>query len=492
MPKMVFETNLRLLQGWANDSAQLILSRLDKSLVSSVSFVAIYPNILVGSPSVQPSDIADNIQVFGAADLSLLEQAFPYFRGKLEEYEVALGAQEKPPLPPPLNWREQPVLKGVAIGYALEAAFNEADASGGYVYFTDRAVWRDEDRHFVCPVLRLNRAAYESHYRLDSPITLNPASTSLLDLTVNQLLQACIEGLRAPSADELHAFSSYARNVLTDSASAIMNFGRPMYFYLFSDCNAIAALPYEGRGGAGKMLIAERQHPNVEPKIIFKSPIRLSDHRMSRKALEMAREDLCLLCDGSRIYGLGVATGDYDSANQDLFVVEFTKQHSWRLWHDTHELMTVTLGKPSLPAKRISEGAFDEHFRRSFDKVKGIDSKSIYKLVEAAAAQDHGALLVVSEIAEAEAKRLGGQVEPFALIDERVRSLTAIDGAVVIDPTGMCHGVGVILDGQAVESWDPSRGSRYNSAMRYVSTKRDEGHKCMAVVISEDGMTNLL
>lgn len=474
MPKMIFETNLKLLQEWANDSAKLILRRLDKSLVSSVSFVAISPNLLVGSPSVQPSKIKENIRIFGDADPSLLERAFPLFREEIEKYESEIGAQENPPLAPPLNWHEQPALKGVVIGYALEAVFNEADASGADVYFADRAVWREEDRHFVCPVLRLNRVAYESHYRLRMPITLNLSSTSLLDLTINQILQACFVGLRAPSGDNVQEFTSYARNILTDSARAIMNFSRPVYFDLFGDCNAIAALPYESKGGAGKMIIAERHHPNVEPEIIFKRPTGLSDHRMARKVLEMAQEDLCLLCDGSQIYGLGVITGNYDFTRQDLFVVDFIKQHSWRLWHDTHELMTVTLGKPSLPAKRISAEEFNEHFQRSIRQFEGGDAKSIYRLVEAAANQDHGALLVVSEIAEAEAARLGGQVEPFLLTIERVRSLTAIDGAVLIDPSGQCHGVGVILDGQAVESWNPSRGSRYNSAMRYVSTKRNQ------------------
>jgi DNA integrity scanning protein DisA with diadenylate cyclase activity len=70
--------------------------------------------------------------------------------------------------------------------------------------------------------------------------------------------------------------------------------------------------------------------------------------------------------------------------------------------------------------------------------------------------------------------------------------LVAIDGAVLIDPSGQCHGIGAILDGQAAESWDASRGSRYNSALRYVSTRQREGHRCLAVVISEDGMINLL
>ena len=52
-----------------------------------------------------------------------------------------------------------------------------------------------------------------------------------------------------------------------------------------------------------------------------------------------------------------------------------------------------------------------------------------------------------------------------------------------VDPRGVCHAVGVILDGVARPECTPARGSRYNSAIRYV-------HSCdtprLAVVVSDD------
>jgi DisA bacterial checkpoint controller nucleotide-binding len=49
--------------------------------------------------------------------------------------------------------------------------------------------------------------------------------------------------------------------------------------------------------------------------------------------------------------------------------------------------------------------------------------------------------------------------------------------------------VGVILDGHASGKGDPSRGSRFNSAIRYYET---QGGDCLVIIVSEDGMINLL
>jgi DNA integrity scanning protein DisA with diadenylate cyclase activity len=70
-----------------------------------------------------------------------------------------------------------------------------------------------------------------------------------------------------------------------------------------------------------------------------------------------------------------------------------------------------------------------------------------------------------------------------------LRLVTNIDGAVLIDPRGTCFAIGAILDGLATERGDSSRGSRYNSALRYVETAR---YPTLAIVVSEDGYIDLL
>ena len=69
--------------------------------------------------------------------------------------------------------------------------------------------------------------------------------------------------------------------------------------------------------------------------------------------------------------------------------------------------------------------------------------------------------LTISASAREEATRLRTQslgIEPTELTTELVGRLTRIDGALLIDPKGICHAAGVILDGQATEHGDPSRG----------------------------------
>ena len=68
--------------------------------------------------------------------------------------------------------------------------------------------------------------------------------------------------------------------------------------------------------------------------------------------------------------------------------------------------------------------------------------------------------------------------------------MTRIDGAVLLDHEGLCHAVGVILDGKATDRGSPARGARFNSALRYVL---EEGERAsIAVVLSEDGNVDLL
>jgi hypothetical protein len=67
---------------------------------------------------------------------------------------------------------------------------------------------------------------------------------------------------------------------------------------------------------------------------------------------------------------------------------------------------------------------------------------------------------------------------------ELLRHVTPIDGAVLLSPDGYCHAIGTILDGIASTKGDPSRGARYNSAVRYVESTPSP---CLAVVVSEDG-----
>src|SRR5260370_30101632 len=89
--------------------------------------------------------------------------------------------------------------------------------------------------------------------------------------------------------------------------------------------------------------------------------------------------------------------------------------------------------------------------------------------------------------------RCAGQaltVEPTRLDDSVVGQVTGIDGAVLVDPSGYCDAIGVILDGTAAGEGDRSRGARYNSAVKYLASAGDT--PTVILLVSEDGMINLL
>jgi len=64
-----------------------------------------------------------------------------------------------------------------------------------------------------------------------------------------------------------------------------------------------------------------------------------------------------------------------------------------------------------------------------------------------------------------------------------------MDGGVLVDKEGNCHAIGVILDGRACGGEDPARGSRFNSAVRYLESGTPQA---VVVVYSADGGIDIL
>ena len=129
--------------------------------------------------------------------------------------------------------------------------------------------------------------------------------------------------------------------------------------------------------------------------------------------------------------------------------------------------------------------------KRIFLQISDQNLDRLWKIVDIATLQKHGALLIISSEAENESLRLQSQstrIEPIMLNDSLIINVTSIDGATLLDSKGICYSIGVILDGKATNKGKSERGARYNSAVRYVENNKK---KCVAVIISEDGMIDL-
>ena len=241
----------------------------------------------------------------------------------------------------------------------------------------------------------------------------------------------------------------------------------------------------------GKLIICEKEHPNLDIVLKLATPVKLTEYRKIRKLLEIASRDLSLYSDGSQILGLGKIKGKYDERNQNLLTINFNGSHKWELVHGSHTMLIVEHTIPRLSEIKISREIFNDLLKRTFSEISSEAIENLWKNVSAAEEQKHGAILIISSEAEKEANRLANQstvIEPALLSESLIRNVTSIDGAILLDSKGICYSIGIILDGVYTAKGTSERGARYNSAIRYVENNQK---KCIAVIISEDGMVDL-
>lgn len=362
----------------------------------------------------------------------------------------------------------------------------------------------------VLVILQLDRNALESHYSLmKNEVDNTYVHVSLIDATIQEYLEECSRKLSQPDPGKgFHTFNRDPKEIIREAGKKLMY--TPAFagnnflglHSLYESCDVISSLKYEGEENSGKMVIAKQYqsqiektkeyHSNLEIVIEFDTPVRIDDYRAVRKLLEMSSAQISLLCDSYEIYGLGNIVGDYNSNREDLFEINFNKHYHWDLLHDNHVLMNVSYGQPNLPKSRISERKFREDIKRIFGGLNNKKIDKLWKIVIEALNEKHGTMVVISAEAESEAERLKNQctkIDPLELTPELIKIITPIDGAVLIDENAVCYAIGVILDGLASENGAPSRGARYNSAIRYVEYVN---FPCMAVVISEDLSIDLI
>ncbi|TGE19846.1 DNA integrity scanning protein DisA nucleotide-binding domain protein [Hymenobacter elongatus] len=357
-------------------------------------------------------------------------------------------------------------------------------------------------KYYVITVLQVNRKALRVHQSLQPDRYYTdgrPLAPSLVLSTVLRFHEECVKSLTEPEpgsgmlvrprdTDEL---VRAAGKLLMDTPAQALGI-IPSTAKLFATCNTISSLRYEGAEGVGKLLLGHRRHPNLEEVFALTCPTPLTDYRAVRKLLEMTTADVSLLADGENVYALGRMVGTYDASREDLFMINFVTHYAWEFQHDGKVLMRSHYGQPSLPRPRLNRVNFRKDLRRIFALTDPVKVERLWDVVLEASRQKHGTLVVVTTEALAEADRLKLQctlIEPVPLTPLITRLVTAIDGAVLVDPESYCYSIGVILDGKASGHGTSTRGARYNSAIRYVESSP---YPCMAIVVSEDGLVDVI
>ncbi|WP_078942537.1 diadenylate cyclase [Streptomyces viridochromogenes] len=318
---------------------------------------------------------------------------------------------------------------------------------------------------------------------------------SLLHAVLRRILSLARKSLYLPDpGSNMEALEPKAPEVIRTAAEAFMRDIMYCAGYWFGSnadtlMNTLSALPYEGRAGSGRLVFAKSNNPAINVAVKLRTPVDTRQSLAVRKLLEASGPEADVLSDGGNVYGLGVVKSDYDPNTETVFVVTFTSRGAWELSHAGVALLTVKDGTPSLPTHVLDEDYFISLVNRLFSDA---DKATLLEAARAAGKHRHGAMLVISADAAVEAQRLSPQswsVEPARLSPELVTQLTDMDGAVLIDPTGHCHAIGVILDGTARGEGDPARGSRLNNAVRYLGS---EPPPTIVVVYSADGDIDIL
>ena len=358
--------------------------------------------------------------------------------------------------------------------------------------------------YVVCLVLQTARNDYEALPHLQKSLSEDErgdkchVEPSLMSSVISVFLEDCQEEISKREPGQGFGRGRDPKEFLRDAGRRLMYTasatGKEFYGLhgMFEACNIISSLQYEGAEGAGHLVVAAKNHPALDLRIEFTDPPTFTEYRAIRKLLQLCGKDTWLLSDSYHVYGLGsVKPGAYDPSLENLFAIRFVKHHCWELTHDGHALMQTTYGEPRFPKPSFDEGRFKTTLQRVIPGVTPAATEELIALARTASEAKHGTMLVISSDAAGEAVRLEKQalrIRPLKLSRDQLAPGTSIDGAILLDATASCHAIGVILDGHASPSGTPSRGARYNSAVRYVGEKKN----CVAIVVSEDGTVDVV
>lgn len=388
-----------------------------------------------------------------------------------------------------------------AIRISIQKAMKAYDADNGVRSFPGTPAPVDD--HYVAPILQIPNALFERFRPLREPVTDGQFTghASLIHAAVEEVLtEANDELLRPEPGRQFAGRSLWPDEIGRRAASSFMytpriairdeHFGSANLFERF---NVISSLMYEGTKGLGRLLLAKPEDGAVEFLLKFAEPVPFREHRWSRKVLQLASSENLLIADCEKIYGLGnIASGIDPWTSQSVFEIEFLDHCFWRLSCGGNVMLVSEYGAPSLPQEAFPKDRLLDTYRRLFPTAHEDDVDRFSALFGTAVEQRHGSMLVVASDAEPEANRLQGQgtrIKPMKLTPDLYRQVSGIDGTVVIDPHGICHAIGVILDGPAGSECTPSRGARYNSGIRYVSSSNAPR---LAVIVSDDQTVDVI
>jgi hypothetical protein len=382
-----------------------------------------------------------------------------------------------------------------SVTEAVRAALGPSDARNAVRSFCGFSV--HVGQYYIVPVIQLPETLFQQFPPLDLPKSDDPrvprGFPSFIHAAIARILADATTELQRPEPGRGMFFPAgeRAQELVRLAASDFMRTpayatsGRYVPAELFERFNMISSLMYEGAHGVGQLILTGTDSPDIDFMVRFKKPVPFHEPRWARKALQMASTEVALVSDSERIYGLGRLTTTA-SAGKRAFIVDFLDHYSWQLRCGEQVMLVTRYGDAMLPQEPIGRERFILNLERLFRDSSATAREHLWEVFRSSLGAKHGSMIVVADDAKGEARRLASQgtpVEPTLLTPELFRRVSGIDGAILVDAEGLCHAVGVILDGVSAAECTPSHGSRFNSGVRYVSGSVKPR---LAIVVSDD------
>lgn len=434
---------------------------------------------------IEPEDGEWNIAAFK----DVHRRAGEIFTTHPDQHIIFLG-DERAMLDKPENIRRKSVQE------AIEEVLSRIDSDRGTRSFCGIPV-RLGNFH-VAPILQVAQLDIDTFPRLDHPIQFQKrnSTTGIVQALISHLLDEASDNLYTKEPGRsFDSFDSECSGLLRKAGQTLCN-AIPlalkdfMLRRVFEDLNKISELRYEGGETLGTIIFAPTNLPSLNCDVALLQPIALGSHKLVRKVVEISDKQLGCICKGGEgIVGFGSLQ---DFGDTPIFRAVFTRHYRWTLYVNNTLLMNCAFGVPSLPQPRLTPKTFFSNIRRVIPGLTSEQGEALWDAVSAAMDQRHGTMLVVSDAASSEAQRLSSQaiaIEPIKLSSGLVARISGIDGAILVDRDCNCHAIGVILDGIATNTGDPSRGARFNSALRYIESSPAPA---VCLVVSEDGYVNMV
>lgn len=438
---------------------------------------------------IEPEDGKWQLSLFDGL-LDLVESAYQNHHLTNIFYGDEPSMRDKP------EWMRRDSVR-TSVGKALEAFDTEYNLTS----FCGEV--RRIDDYYVTPVIQIPNATFE----LFPPLPHNPIDQgqrgngfrSLIHAAMHAVLHEATEELHNPDPGRFtHRSMRDAKEIIRIAAKDFLHTPgllierRYIHTDLFDALNLVSSLMYEGVKGIGQLILVDPENDAVEFLAQFVEPVPFREPRWVRKVLQMAATGVGIIANSQYIYGLGRLKESHDSSAQDAFTVAFIDHYHWGLYCGSQALLRSHYGVPKLPQEPFDKTAFLANYARLFPLSSQEDGLHLWSLLLTQISQEHGSMIVVAEDAASEAHRLrrqGTSIVPIRLTELLLRSVSGIDGTILLDPAGFCHAIGIILDGEATDQCTPSRGARYNSGVRYVQTSSP----CrLAIVVSDDRTVDII